>query len=70
MAISLAVNALGGIHHPASVFNEEPFSTLIKPEPAAIAFYYGLFVCVSVAGSIVISLRSLRVSIADSLRWN
>ena len=70
VAISLAVNALGGIHHPASVFNEEPFSTLIKPEPAAIAFYYGLFVCVSVAGSIVISLRSLRVSIADSLRWN
>lgn len=68
--ISAVINALGGIHHPASVFNEEAFYTLIEPEPLAILAYYGLFVCVSLIGSLVISFRSLRISIADSLRWN
>ncbi len=69
-AIALAVNACGGIYHPASVFNEEPFSTLITPEPLAILSCYGLFVCVSLVSSLVIAFRSLRIPIADSLRWN
>ncbi len=68
--ISLLINATGGIYHPASVFNEEPFHTLIQPEPSAILSYYALFVGVSIIASLIISIRASRISIADSLRWN
>lgn len=68
--ISLFINASGGIYHPASVFNDSAYHTLIKPEALSVAAYFLLFVCISIVASLVISFRALRLSIADSLRWN
>lgn len=69
-AIALAVNLSGGIFHPASVFNERSYNTFILPQGLSIAVYWFLFVLVSALASITISFRTLRLSIADSLRWN
>ena len=68
--IAFVVNLTGGIYHPASVFNEEAFYTLIKPQSLTVAFYFILFMVVSLIASIVIAFRALQLSIADSLRWN
>jgi putative ABC transport system permease protein len=68
--ISGIINGLGGIYHPSSVFNEEPYYTLIKPEFTRILLYCLLFTVVSTAASGVISFRALKLSIADSLRRN
>lgn len=70
VGISFLINSAGGIYHPESVFNERPFYTKITPELSSVIAYFGMFVLVSVLASIVISFRSLRLSIADSLRWN
>ncbi|MCK9169341.1 MAG: FtsX-like permease family protein [Treponema sp.] len=64
------INGLGGIYHPSSVFNEEAYYTLIKPEFTKILLYCLLFTAVSIAASGVISFRAMKLSIADSLRWN
>lgn len=69
-AIAFAVNLSGGIFHPASVFNEMSYNTLILPQGLSIAVYWFLFVLVSALASVAISFRALRLSIADSLRWN
>lgn len=70
LIIAGVVNFLGGIYHPSSVFNEEPYYTFIQPEMATIVLYMVLFVLVSAIASVLISIRSWRLSIADSLRWN
>ena len=64
------INGLGGIYHPSSVFNEDPYYTLIKPEFTMILLYCLLFTAVSIAASVVISFRALKLSIANSLRRN
>jgi len=68
--IALIVNSLGGIFHPESVFNEDPYYTLIKPGFITISLYLVLFMCVSASASVLISVRAWKLSIADSLRWN
>lgn len=68
--IALIINVSGGIYHPASVFNESAYHTLIMPEPLSVASYFLLFVSVSIVASLAIAFRALRLSIADSLRWN
>jgi len=70
LVIAVIVNLSGGIYHPVSVFNDKAYYTLIQPEIASVALYWLLFVIVAVASSVFISFRALKLSIADSLRWN
>jgi putative ABC transport system permease protein len=68
--IACIINVTGGIYHPVTVFNENPYYTLIKPDALSVITYFMLFVSVSIVASLVLSFRTLRLSIADSLRWN
>ncbi len=67
-AAALAINALGGIAHPASVFNDESFFTLIMPSWLSIAAYWTLFIAISAASSLAVSAKALKIPVADSLR--
>ncbi|MBN1616074.1 MAG: ABC transporter permease [Spirochaetales bacterium] len=70
LLISFFVYLSGGMYHPPTVFNQEPYYTYIQPQPSTILCYVFLFMLVSAIASAVISIRAHRYSIADSLRWN
>jgi len=69
MIVANIVNLSGGLYIPSPPGNAKGYNALIKPDFLKILEYWGLFVLISIAASILPAHKATRMSIVDALRW-
>lgn len=68
LLLSLIINQLGGIYIPPPPGMSEGYFALFKPPSTVLFEAFGLAFFISIIGAILPAIKSIRYSIADSLR--